>query len=60
VGGQSRDDTEMSLILVIVLILLLVGVGPYWGYSSGWGYGPSGFVGVFLLILIIAMLAGRL
>jgi hypothetical protein len=50
----------MSLILVIVLILLLVGVGPYWGYSSGWGYGPSGFVGVFLLILIIAMLAGRL
>jgi hypothetical protein len=42
------------------LILLLVGVGPYWGWSSGWGWGPSGFVGVFLIILIIAMLTGRL
>ena len=50
----------MSLILVIVLILLLVGVGPYWGYSSGWGYGPSGIVGVLLIVLVIAMLMGRL
>jgi hypothetical protein len=60
VGGQGRDDAEMSTILIVVLVLLLLGVGPYWGYSSGWGWGPSGFVGVFLIILIIAMLAGHL
>jgi hypothetical protein len=50
----------MPLLLVIVLIVLLVGVGPYWGYSSGWGYGPSGIVGLLLVVLVIAMLTGRL
>ena len=50
----------MSLLLVIVLVLLLLGALPTWGYSSGWGYGPSGIVGILLIILLIAFLTGRL
>ncbi|HEX8168144.1 MAG TPA: DUF3309 family protein [Beijerinckiaceae bacterium] len=48
-----------STILIIILILLLIGAIPNWGYSRGWGYGPSGIIGVILLILIILMLLGR-
>jgi hypothetical protein len=50
----------MSTILIIVLVLLLIGALPTWGYSSGWGYGPSGIVGLLLIVLIIAALTGRL
>jgi uncharacterized membrane protein YuzA (DUF378 family) len=50
----------MSTILIIVLVLLLIGALPNWGYSSGWGWGPSGIVGILLVILIIAALTGRL
>jgi hypothetical protein len=49
----------MSLILVIILIVLLVGGLPTWGYSAGWGWGPSGIVGLLLIVLVIAMLTGR-
>jgi hypothetical protein len=49
----------MSTILIIILVLLLVGALPNWGYSSGWGYGPSGIVGLLLVVLVIAMLTGR-
>ena len=44
----------MGLIIVIILILLLVGAVPHWGYSRGWGYGPSG------IVIIILLLMGRL
>jgi Protein of unknown function (DUF3309) len=50
----------LAPLLVIVLILLLVGALPTWGYSSGWGYGPSGFIGVLAIILVILLLTGRL
>jgi hypothetical protein len=50
----------MGTILLIILILLLVGVLPTWPYSSGWGYYPSGGLGLVLLILIILLLTGRL
>lgn len=50
----------MTTILIIILILILVGALPRWGYSSGWGYGPSGIVTVLLIILIVMMLTGRL
>jgi hypothetical protein len=50
----------MSTILLVVLVLLLLGALPTWGYSSGWGWGPSGLVGLLLIVLIIAMLTGRL
>lgn len=50
----------MSLILIILLVLLLAGGLPTWGYSAGWGYGPSGIVGVILLIVVVLALTGRL
>lgn len=49
----------MGTILVILLILLLIGALPTWPYSSGWGYYPSGGLGLVLLIIIILVLLGR-
>lgn len=51
---------SLSLILLIVLILLLVGAIPAWPHSRGWGYGPSGVLGIVLVIVIILALTGRL
>jgi hypothetical protein len=50
----------MTTILLVVLILLLLGVLPAWPYSRGWGYYPSGGLGLILLILLILLLAGRI
>jgi hypothetical protein len=50
----------MSTILLIILILLLIGALPMWPYSGGWGYYPSGGVGLLVLILVILLLTGRL
>jgi hypothetical protein len=50
----------MGTILIILLILILVGALPTWPYSSGWGYYPSGGIGLVLLILIILFLMGRI
>lgn len=50
----------MRTILLIILILLLVGLVPAWPYSTGWGYYPSGGVGIILLIVLILALTGRL
>ena len=50
----------MSLIVLILVIVLLVGALPSWPYSSGWGYYPSGGIGLVLLILIILLVTGRL
>jgi Protein of unknown function (DUF3309) len=47
-------------ILVIILVLLLIGALPTWPYSSGWGYYPSGGLGLVVLILVILLLMGRL
>jgi hypothetical protein len=47
-------------ILLIVLILLLLGALPTWPYSTGWGYYPSGGLGLVLLIVLILVLAKRL
>jgi hypothetical protein len=49
----------MSLLLLIVVVLLLVGGLPRWGYHS-YGYVPSGFAGVVLVVILIMFLAGRL
>ena len=50
----------MSTILLVLLILIVVGLLPAWPYSSGWGYYPSGGVGIVLLIVIILLLTGRI
>jgi len=50
----------MGAILLVILILLLVGALPTWPYSSGWGYYPSGGLGLVLLILVVLLIAGRI
>jgi hypothetical protein len=47
-------------ILLIVLILLLVGAAPAWPHSRGWGYGPSGVIGLLVVVLLILLLTGRI
>jgi hypothetical protein len=60
------DQVEWSLqmsagtILLIILIIILVGALPTWPYSSGWGYYPSGGLGLVVVILLILVLMGRL
>jgi hypothetical protein len=51
---------SLGTILLIVLILILIGAVPTWPYSRGWGYAPSGIVGVLLIVLLILVLMGRL
>lgn len=50
----------LGTILLIVLILLLIGAIPAWPYSRGWGYGPSGVLGLIVIVLIILVLTGRI
>ena len=50
----------MGTILLIILILLVVGALPTWPYSSGWGYYPSGGIGLIVMVIIILALMGRL
>ncbi len=50
----------LGTILIILLILALLGSLPTWGYSAGWGYYPSGGVGLVLLIIVILLLMGRI
>ena len=50
----------MRTILLIILIILLLGALPSWPYSTGWGYYPSGGLGLILLIVIILAVTGRI
>jgi hypothetical protein len=50
----------MRTILIIILIILLLGALPMWPYSSGWGYYPTGGLGLVLLIVLILWLTGRI
>ena len=50
----------MGTILLIIIVLFLVGALPTWPYSASWGYGPSGGLGVILLVLVILVLTGRI
>jgi hypothetical protein len=60
--GSALEENAMTLgtILLIVLILLLVGALPSWGYSRAWGYGPSGGLGLIVVILVVLLLLGRI
>ena len=51
---------SVATILLIVLVLMLVGVLPAWPHSRGWGYGPTGGIGLVVLILLILLLAGKI
>lgn len=51
---------SLGTILLIVLILFLVGALPNWSHSANWGYGPSGGLGIIVIILLVLILTGRL
>jgi hypothetical protein len=50
----------LGTILLIILILILIGALPAWPYSGGWGYYPSGGIGLVLIIVVILLLMGRI
>jgi hypothetical protein len=50
----------LATVLIIVLILILLGSFPSWPYSRGWGYGPSGIVGLILVIVLILRLLHKI
>jgi hypothetical protein len=50
----------MMTILVVLVVLMLLGAIPAWPHSRNWGYGPSGGLGLILLIVVILLLTGRL
>ena len=50
----------MITILIILAVLMLIGAVPAWPHSRGWGYGPSGGLGLVLLIVLILALTGRI
>jgi hypothetical protein len=51
---------SLGAILLIVLIIVLIGALPSWPYSSGWGYWPSGGIGLIVLIVVALVVMGRL
>jgi len=51
---------SLSTILLVVLIVLLVGTLPTWGHSRSWGYGPSGGLGLVVVVLVVLLLTGRI
>jgi hypothetical protein len=57
---QKEPFMTLGTILLIILVLLLLGALPTWGYSRGWGYGPSGILGLVLIVILILFLMGRI
>ena len=55
-----EKNMSISTILLILLVLLLIGALPTWPYSGGWGYYPSGGLGLVVIILLVLVVAGRI
>lgn len=51
---------SLTTILLIILVLMLIGAMPTWPHSQGWGYFPSGALGIVVLILLVMLFTGRL
>jgi hypothetical protein len=51
---------SLGTILLVVLILMLIGVIPTWPHSKGWGYAPSGVLGLVVIVILVLLLMGRL
>jgi hypothetical protein len=56
---SKGDEKMLSTILIVVLVLLVLGAVPTWPYSRGWGYFPSGLLGIILIVFVILALTGR-
>ena len=62
-NAEFRQNGEMKMfgtILLIILVLVLLGALPSWPHSRGWGYYPSGSLGLVLLIVVVLLLMGRI
>lgn len=57
---ESKGRRRMLIILLVILLILSIGSYPAWPYSRGWGYYPSGGLGLILLILVVLLLVGRI
>ncbi len=51
---------SLGTVLLIIVILMLIGAIPTWPHSKGWGFAPSGVVGVVLVVVVVLLVAGRL
>ena len=60
VAEQADQGGIVITVLIVILVLMMLGSLPAWPHSSGWGYYPSGGLGLILLILIVLALSGRL
>ena len=58
--NRKEKPMSLSLILLVVLILLLIGALPTWGHSRSWGYGPSGGLGLVVIVIIVLLVMGRI
>jgi Protein of unknown function (DUF3309) len=56
---SSAEEAQMVTILLVILILMLLGAIPAWPHSRSWGYGPSGGLGLVVIVLLILLLTGR-
>ena len=50
----------MLTVILVIVVLMLLGVLPTWPHSRGWGYGPSGGLGLLALVLVVLLLSGRI
>jgi hypothetical protein len=57
---DRRRHCMLTLILIIIVVLLLIGALPTWGYSTGWGYFPSGILAFILVLVLLLWLLGVL
>jgi hypothetical protein len=57
---QRRLVMSLGTLLLIILIIILIGALPTWPYSGGWGYYPSGGLGLVVIILLVLVLIGRI
>ena len=56
---EREVPLTIETVILIILGLALLGTLPSWPYSAGWGYGPSGLIGLILVILLVMVLTGR-
>jgi Protein of unknown function (DUF3309) len=59
-ASQTIERGLIGLIVLVVLVLSLLGVLPTWGHSRRWGYGPSGGLGLVVVILLVLVFMGRI
>jgi hypothetical protein len=55
-----KDEMSLGIILLFILVLMLIGAIPSWPHSRGWGYGPSGVVGLVIAGVVVLLLLGRI